>query len=175
MAVSEKESNSRQESIRRLGKAIKEIRIAMMTTVDPDGELRSRPMATQEAEFDGQIWFFTKESSGKVHSIVNDQHVNLSYVDVNNNRYASIAGRARLVRDKEKMAELWSPALRAWFPDGLEDSEIALIGVEVDSAEIWDAPSGALVHLLGFAKSVTTGQPLSDKLTSERVEVDSRH
>jgi general stress protein 26 len=175
MAESENGSNSREESIKRLGEAIKDIRIAMMTTVDPDGELRSRPMATQETEFDGELWFFTKESSGKVHSIVNDQHVNLSYADANDNRYASIAGRARLVRDKQKMAELWSPALKAWFPDGLEDPEIALIEVEIDSAEIWDSPSGALVHLLGFAKSVATGQPLGDRLTSERVDLERRH
>ena len=43
--------------IKKLGELIKDIRIAMLTTVDEDGSLRSRPMATQDAEFDGVLWF----------------------------------------------------------------------------------------------------------------------
>jgi general stress protein 26 len=31
----------------------------MLTTVDSEGHLHSRPMAVQEMAFDGDLWFFT--------------------------------------------------------------------------------------------------------------------
>ena len=161
------------ENIRTLGQKIKGIKIAMLTTVDPDGVLRSRPMATQEAEFDGRIWFFTRNSSGMVHSVEADQHVNLAYSDPSDHRWISVAGRARLVHDKDKMAELWTPALKAWFPEGLEDPEIALLCVDAESAQIWDSPSGALVHLVGFTKAILTGKPYDERGETQKLDIKS--
>ena len=56
------------------------------------------------------------------------------------------------------MKELWSPAFKAWFPDGLEDPELALLRVEVETAEYWESPSSAVVKMVGFVKAVATGQ-----------------
>jgi len=137
------------ESIRTLGEKIHGIRVAMMTTMDPDGVLRSRPMETPQTDFDGRLWFFTDSQSGKVASIKNDQHVNLAYAAPDDNRYVSVAGSARLVRDREKMRELWKPMFQTWFPRGLEDPELSLICVDVESAEYWDEPSSAFVSLAG--------------------------
>ena len=149
---------SREDQIKKLGELIKGINIAMMATALPDGDLRSRPMATQEEEFDGTLWFFTGSDSGKVHEIEDDQHVNLSYSEPGAQKYVSVSGRARLVHDRAKIEELWSPPLKAWFPDGVEDPNIALLKVEVDSAEYWDTPSSKMVHLIGFVKATVTGQ-----------------
>ena len=41
------------EDIRKLAELIKDIKIAMLTTLEADGRLRSRPMATQNKPFDG--------------------------------------------------------------------------------------------------------------------------
>lgn len=48
----------RNEHIKKLGELITDIKFAMLTTVEQDGSLRSRPMATQQVEFDGDLWFF---------------------------------------------------------------------------------------------------------------------
>ena len=45
-----------QEAIEKLRELIEDIDIAMLTTVEADGTLRSRPMGTQKAEFDGDLW-----------------------------------------------------------------------------------------------------------------------
>ena len=47
------------DDIQKLCDLIKGIKITMMTTVEEDGTLHSRPRGTQEAEFDGDLWFFT--------------------------------------------------------------------------------------------------------------------
>ena len=47
------------EEQRELWEQIEDVRTAMMTTIEPDGTFRSRPMWTQGDEFDGSLWFFT--------------------------------------------------------------------------------------------------------------------
>ena len=130
----------------------------MLTTVHEDGSLHSRPMATQEPEFDGELWFFTGASSPKVGEVERDHRVNVSYAAPDDNTYVSISGTARLVRDKAKMKELWNPFVKAWFPKGLDDPELALLCVEVDKAEYWDAPSSKMVQLDGLVKATLTGK-----------------
>jgi prepilin-type processing-associated H-X9-DG protein len=155
------DSTSHIETIKKLGSLIKDIQFAMLTTVEPDGTLRSRPMATQKAEFDGTLWFFTREHSPKVDEISREHQVNVSYADGHKQEYVSVSGRATLVRDPARNKELWSPLLKAWFPKGLDDPELALIRVDVEKAEYWDSPSSKVVQLVGFVKAMVTGRPAS--------------
>ena len=130
----------------------------MLTTVDKEGRLHSRPMATQQTEFDGTLWFFTDATSVKVHELQRDRHVNVSYANPDDQRYVSVSGMASTMTDRGKMEELWSPLHKAWFPNGLDDPNIALLRIDVDRAEYWDAPSSAVVQLFGFAKAMLTGK-----------------
>jgi general stress protein 26 len=142
----------------KLAHMIDGIEIAMMTTVTEGGQLRSRPMMTQKQRFDGQLWFFTSNASPKSGEIEHDHHVNLSYADPDSQRYVSVSGRARIVRDPAKLEQFWNPVFRAWFPEGLSDPELALVRVDVEKAEYWDSHSKKLVHLVGFTKAILTGQ-----------------
>lgn len=151
---------SRAEAVEKLRQLITDIDFAMLTTVTEDGLLRSRPMSTQQFDTQsGELWFFTSDDSGKTDEIAHDQKVGLSYAAPNKQDYVSISGRARIVRDKAKMAELWSAPVKIWFPKGLEDPHLALLCVEIEAAEYWDAPSGMMVQLYGLAKLALTGKP----------------
>ena len=164
----------RNESIKKLAEMIKGIRVTMMTTVEEDGSLRSRPMATQQTEFDGNLWFFTGASSPKIDEVQQDQHVNLSYADPDSNRYVSLSGTAKLVSDKQKAKELWNPFVKAWFPKGLDDPELALLKVTIDSAEYWDSPSSKMVQLAGLAKALITGKPIKGG-ENEKLDLDQQN
>ncbi len=142
----------------KLGKLIHGIKIAMLTTADTDGTLRSRPMATQSTDFDGDLWFFTGKSSHKVAEIDADHRVNLSYADPSASKYVSVSGTGRLVQDKAKAEALWNPLYKAWFPNGLADPDLCLLKVTPTQAEYWDTPGGTIVHLVGFVKAIATGQ-----------------
>jgi general stress protein 26 len=130
--------------MRKVALMIRGIKAAMLTTTAPDGTLHSRPMATQEAEFDGVLWFFTRAESGKVDDIQHDAEVNVSYASPEDHRYVSLSGRASLVRDREKIEELWDPSYRVWFAKGLDDPELALLRVDVRSAAYWDMLTGSM-------------------------------
>lgn len=156
---------SREEAIARLAGLIKDIETCMFTTIAEDGALHSRPMVVQQVEFDGDLWFFTPLESGKTHDLKQDSHVNVAFSSPQKQSYVSVSGRARAIVDKEKARELWHPAMNAWFEGGLEDPNLGLIKVEVDSAQYWDVPSSPVAHILGFLKAKLQGQdnpPIGD-------------
>ena len=69
-----------------------------------------------------------------------------------------MTGRARVVDDAAKAKELWNPALKAWFTEGLDDPKLALIEVRIESAGYWDAPDNRFVRLAGILKAAVTGE-----------------
>ena len=150
--------NTRNDEIKLLGEKIKDVKIAMMTTAERDGTLRSRPMATQEMEFDGDLWFFTETNTPKVAEVQQHQQVNISYANPDKECYVSVSGTTQLIRERQKIEQLWKPMYKVWFTQGLDDPNLALLQVTVTSAEYWDAPSSKMVQLASFAKAMVTGQ-----------------
>lgn len=166
------------DDLLKLAVALKDIKFTMFTTIGEDGNLYSRPMATleiDERKFDGRIWFFTDIHSPKVSNLSNDQHVNLAYARPDDQKYVSVAGTAQIVNDKAKMKELWTPTMKAWFPEGIDDPNIGLICVEVESAELWDSPPSKVVQLAGMAKAIATGKRYEGEKHQHHIDVGGRH
>ena len=152
------------QAIEKINELIKGKTIAMLTSVSDEGHFHARPMAILEMDFDGSVWFFTKKDTAKVEQIGNEPRVNVAYSDPSSQNYVSLAGNARLVVDKALNEKYWKPQFEAWFPDGLEDPELALLKIEVGGAEYWDAPSSTIAHIKGFIQSKVTGEqePVGD-------------
>jgi general stress protein 26 len=147
------EKDERSASIAKIRDLIKDIRVAMLTTVGEDGTLHSRPMMTQGAEFDGTVWFLTGQDTAKAAEVAGHRSVNVSYAQPDANRYVSLSGLATIVRDPQKAGQLWSPLHRAWFPQGPDDPNLALLQIDVQSAQYCDTASGRMVALAGFLKA----------------------
>jgi general stress protein 26 len=149
-----------QQARDKVWELIREVKVAMLVTMDEDGHMRGRPMRAVEAkQFTGTLWFFTAQPSPKAEEIGHDSRVLLAYSDPSAQNYVAISGTAQVVRDHAKQKELWSEPLRTWFPGGPEDPEAALLKVEVEGAEYWDSPSSTFVHAYGYVKSRLTGEP----------------
>jgi general stress protein 26 len=135
--------------IRKLGELIRDVRICMLTTVDEVGYPHSRPMATQQVEFDGDLWFFTGRSTHKSTEVAREQRVNVSFADPDKQHYVSASGIAELVDDRAKAKELWHDAYKVWFPKGLDDPDLVLLKVKIVKAEYWDSVNSS-VNLLSY-------------------------
>lgn len=161
-----------QENIAKLRDILKGMEYAMLTTLDEYNEaLRSRPMAMQQAEFDGDLWFFTRTDTEKVDDIWKNRKVNVSFSDPGKNTYVSIYGTAQIVRDRTKMKELWSPVHKAWFPDGLDDPKLGLIKVTALDAEYWTGTSSKIIQFVGMVKSLVTGTDADDLGENEKLQL----
>ena len=108
----------------------------MLITHGADGQLRARPMAVLEIEASSRMWFISSEDSAKIHEISRDTDVHLVF-QKDHDCYLSINGHATLVKDREKIAELWNEDFSPWFPQGKDDPEIILIAVTPQDAEYW--------------------------------------
>ena len=129
------EDLTRPEAIRKISELIKDIRISMLSTITLEGTIHSRPMATQETDFDGTLLFLTRQGSSKTDEIVHQSQVTLNYVDSKHYRFVCLSGPAALSKDRAIIHELWNPLYKAWFPEGEDDPQITVIRVSVDRAE----------------------------------------
>lgn len=145
-----------QAEVAKLAELVKKFRIAMLTTVSPDGALTSRPMAVQETEFDGDLWFFAQRDSDQVRQLRTDPTVGVALSSADT--WVSISGTAELVEDRAKARELWNSAVEAWFPNGPDDPDVVLLKVHADGAEYWDSPGSKVMTVLSYAKSKLTGK-----------------
>jgi general stress protein 26 len=134
-------------------------KVAMVTTTTDDGSLHSRPIATAQFGTDGDVYFFARKSSALATDIHVSPHVNLSYVAADGQRYASAAGNATAVDDRETAKTLWGPWCAEWFPRGLDDPEILLVRVHVATVEYWDSPLNPVARLVEFRQVSVTPEP----------------
>ncbi len=127
-------TSDNQEAIEKVRELIKGIDTAMLTTISEEG-LVSRPMKTQDVEFDGNLWFLTKKDTSKFHDLLRNQQVNVAYVGKS---FVSIRGEAELVESKDKLQDFWNPVYEELLETTLEDPNLVLIKVKADAAEYWD-------------------------------------
>ena len=128
-----KVAKQKSQDLARLAALVRQMKVAMLTTIEPDGSLRSRPLHTLELDAAGRLWFFTQVPA-------DGRQVNLSYADPRDEDFASISGTAHVVHDREKIRALWTKDLEPWFPRGVDDPDLALLEVRIDKAEYWDTP-----------------------------------
>ncbi len=167
------EAKTQAEQQKKLGELIGDIKFAMLTTISSDGKLHSRPMTTQQKDFDRHLWFFTGLSTEIVPEVESNPKVNVSYSSPDKNSYVSVSGAASVVRDRAKIKELWSPLYKAWFPEGVDDPDLCLLKVDVSEAEYWDMPNSKVAQVYAFAKALATGEQA--KIGEHRqVNVDSK-
>lgn len=156
MKETTKESSADFEKLREM---VKEIDFCMLTTVDENNDLHSRPMSlNSEMDQEGNLWFFTSANSHKVAELSRTPKCNVSFANPDDNRYVSITGTAELVREKRKIEELWKPELKAWFPKGTEEPDLALLRVGIEKAEYWDSPSSKVAQVVSFVSAIVRGE-----------------
>ncbi|MFC3039688.1 pyridoxamine 5'-phosphate oxidase family protein [Virgibacillus xinjiangensis] len=156
----------KQEEIETLRDLIKDIDTAMLTTATEEG-LVSRPMKTQEVEFDGDLWFFTKKETSKYEEIIHNQDVNVAYAGKS---YVSVRGRAEIVDDLDKKKELWSKVYEKIMQTSYDDPDVILIKVKVEAAEYWEG--GNFIKKVVFYYKRMTGQSSEATDINETLELD---
>jgi general stress protein 26 len=116
---------------------VDEIKYCMMTTINPEGHLLSRPMTAIKVDDAGHLWFIASEASEQAAAFDQDEHVNLAFSAPDRSEYLSITGTATVTKDSAKISELWTPEAADWFPFGRDDTRICAIQVVPQSAEAW--------------------------------------
>ena len=116
------------DQTRKVAELLKGERFGFLTTIRRTAGSTSRPMALQEVEFDGDLWFFAERDSqpGPAH-----RRLPAGQRRRGLGRHAGcrVTGDAVVVDDVAKKRELWNSAVEAWFPEGPDDDSVVLIKV----------------------------------------------
>ncbi len=150
-------------------KKIKELagdKICMFCTYK-DYQLESRPMATAGVDDNGTMWFFSRKSSDKNEQLQHNQRVDLLYMDTGKQHYLALSGFADIVYDKAKASKLWNPINKAWFEEGLNDSELTLIKVIPEEGHYWDTKNGKLISMIRIAVAAVTGKEMDGAIEGD--------
>ena len=141
-----------------IAQMIEGIHIAMLTTVEPDGALASRPMAPLVMDATGAIWFFTDMRSSKVEHL---RVANLALTDTARGTYVSLSGRGEIDTDQGRIERLWTPMAKPWFPDGPASPSLAMLKFVPNVADYWDAPNSRMVRAFSMIASAIAGKPIA--------------
>jgi general stress protein 26 len=150
------------DALARFRELLPAFRSAMLVTHTMDGaDPHARPMGLvgDAAAFDGTLWFFSDDRSRKMAEIARQPRASLVLQSDSEHAYLHVIGWAAPEEDRARMETLYTPILRTWFPDGLQDPHLTLIRFDVEHAEYWSSPGGMLQVLGAFTKTVFTGRP----------------
>ena len=70
-----------------------------------------------------------------------------------------MSGPARILRDPQKLDELWTTAMSIFFPQGKDGPNLVLIRIEIERAEYWYGPGTLVGKMLYLAAAAITGNP----------------
>jgi general stress protein 26 len=149
---------------RRVRKLIQRAAVALLMTTDEHGAAFGRPMLPLLLDNDSHIYFLTHQNSRKVRQVAARPQMCLTLTS--GNCYLVVVGSANASRDVELIRRLWRPTYRAWFPEGRDDREAAVLRVAVERIDYWEPPRSRFVRLLQAVKAVVTRRSVDTPMKS---------
>ena len=143
---------------------IEGIEIAMLTTIEADGSLTSRPMATQKPREGVDLWFMTSTETHKADVLRRHPQVNVAYYNNKTREWVSVSGVATLSRDRALIHELYAKDWKAYLGDeggardgGPDDPRILLIEIDAQEATYMKSNTPRVIALFKVMKAIATG------------------
>lgn len=132
-----------------------------VATSDSSG---SRPMAVQKVDERGHLWFLSAADSHKNLEVGRDADVKLYFQGSAHSDFLALEGRASVSRDRAKIEEFWSPILKTWFTEGIDDPRITVLEVRPTAGYYWDNKHGNVVAGIKMLVGAVLGKTLDDSI-----------
>jgi general stress protein 26 len=132
-----------------------------VATSDSSG---ARPMAVQEVDEAGNLWFLSADDSHKNLEVSEDPSVRLYFQGSAHSDFLVLNGTASVSRDKARIEELWKPVMKTWFTEGMDDPRITAIKVSPTEGYYWDNKHGNAVAGIKMMIGAAVGKTLDDSI-----------
>lgn len=124
----------------------------------------TRPMAVQEVDEAGSLWFLSASDSHKNKELSSNSSVRLYFQSGEHSGFLMLNGTATVSRDRTKIKALWTPVLKTWFTEGIDDPRITVIRVEPIDGYYWDTKHGTMVAGVKMLIGAAIGKTLDDSI-----------
>tara|TARA_B100000678_G_scaffold232783_1_gene201691 strand:+ start:1067 stop:1549 length:483 start_codon:yes stop_codon:yes gene_type:complete len=146
-----------QEEQTRVWELVEPVKTAMLVTLEQDVP-QARPMQLVQDEFDGTFYFFTAHPSDKTMEALEHRDVCVAFSCPKSQTYVSLSGQASISKDQALIDKYWNAFIAAWFPNGKEDSTVAILKVACYQGEYWQGEGTKVTQLFKYAKSAISGE-----------------
>jgi general stress protein 26 len=120
----------------------------VMVGLEGDGH-HSEPLTAQlDRDQVDTLWFFV----GKSNRVAGGGPAMAQFVSKGHDFFACLSGTIRQDNDRAMIDKLWNKQVEAWFDGGKDDPDLALVRLDIDSAELWETDisvTGRLKMLFG--------------------------
>ncbi len=134
------------------------------TSVTAADSIGARPMAVQEVDDAGNLWFLSADDSHKNDELIRNPSVRLYFQGSAHSDFLLLNGTATVSKDKAKIKELWKPLLKTWFTEGVDDPRITVIKVAPSEGYYWDTKHGMAVAGVKMLIGAAIGKTLDDSI-----------
>ena len=134
------------------------------TEVTTPGSSRARPMAVQQIDDQGHLYFLSASDSHKNEEVARDPVVHLYFQASAHSGFLSLTGTASSSRDRAKIEELWQPIMKTWFTEGIDDPRITVLRFTPTEGYYWTTKHGKAVAGLKMLIGAAVGKTLDDSI-----------
>lgn len=134
------------------------------TNISTGQPFHTRPMAVQEVDDAGRLWFLSAVDSHKNDEVLDDPMVQLLFKGSGHSDMLMLYGRASVSADKERIEALWKPIMKTWFTGGKDDPRIRVIAVDPINGYYWDTKHNRAVAFAKMVAGAITGKTLDDSI-----------
>lgn len=153
------------EAVAKIRELVKKAESCFFCTALQTGRAaQTRPMAVQEVDDRGRLWFLSASDSHKNQELAADPTVQLMFQGSPHSDFLMLYGSARVSRDRQKIEQLWSPILKTWFTEGKDDPRITVIEVVPREGYYWDTKHNRAIAFAKMAAGALTGVTLDDSI-----------
>lgn len=157
----------RQKAQDKMKEMAEDAKLCMFVTAFNHAPFHVRPMAVQEVEEDGHVWFFSGADTQKNADIRLDNRVQLIFSNRPSSEFMSLYGTAEIVKDKQKAKDLWNVFLTTWFPGGVDDPNLTMIRFTPSEGHYWDTKNNKMVQSIKIAIGAIRGKMMDDGVEGE--------
>lgn len=142
-------------------KSIAETAGTCFFSTDVNGDTTSRPMALQEVDESGNLWFLSDVNSLKNQQIQADSKVELYFMNNSKYEYVFIKGSATISQDRALIEKYWTNFANAWF-EGKDDPNVSVIKVAPNDGYYYETKENKLVAMSKMLFAAVTGSSIED-------------
>ncbi len=128
--------------------------VGTQSVLDSHGEvgISSRPLTVADASGD-LVRIIVDSSAEFARQAMRGERAHVTLSDNRKNVWASLDATMAMSTDTDEIDELWSPFASAYFPDGRESQNIAVLHLRVLRGMYWSTPAGRIGSAISLLKA----------------------
>jgi general stress protein 26 len=134
------------------------------TGITSGKHIPTRPMAVQNIDDDGILWFLAASDSSLCEDLAHDPAAQLLFQGSAHSDFLTLYARGEVSVDNAKIDALWEPIMKTWFTEGKADPRIRVVKVTPVQGYYWDTKHNRAIAFAKMVAGAIVGKTLDDSI-----------